>query len=125
MIMICRFLRRHLKSLGFFFWLHKKARHDPSSLNEKHVAGVQNSGVFQRGRCGHLFLVCTAEILELGEGQQGADKGLFFLKALRWWGTMKGVVLGEQGVFNRCGTDRLDCSLFLQQPHSNTSAPCL
>lgn len=49
----------------FFFWLHKKASHDPSSLNEKHVAGVQNSGVFQRGRCGHLFLVCTGEILEL------------------------------------------------------------
>lgn len=42
-------------------WLQKKAGCEPSSLNEKHVAGIQNSGVFQHGPDRHLFLVCTAE----------------------------------------------------------------
>lgn len=58
-------------SFSFSFkknWLHKKASCEPSSLNEKHVAGIQNSGVFQHGLSRHLFLVCTAKILEQGEG---------------------------------------------------------
>lgn len=51
------------RSLSLFFgnWLQKKAGCEPSSLNEKHVAGIQNSGVFQHGPGRHLFLVCTAE----------------------------------------------------------------
>lgn len=55
---------------SFFFgnWLHKKASCEPSSLNEKHVAGIQNSGVFQRGPGRHLFLVCTAKSWSRGEG---------------------------------------------------------
>lgn len=62
-----------LFSLFFFFfffgnWLHKKASCEPSSLNEKHVAGIQNSGVFQHGPCRHLFLVCTAKSWSRGEG---------------------------------------------------------
>lgn len=32
------------------------------------MAGIQNSGVFQHGLSRHLFLVCTAKILEQGEG---------------------------------------------------------
>lgn len=51
-------------ALSLFFWgnwLQKKAGCEPSSLNEKHVAGIQNSGVFQHGPGRHLFLVCTAE----------------------------------------------------------------
>ncbi|PWA33685.1 hypothetical protein CCH79_00007645, partial [Gambusia affinis] len=35
----------------------QKASCEPSSLNEKHVAGIQNSGVFQHGPSRHLFLV--------------------------------------------------------------------
>lgn len=64
-------------------FLFTLAGREPSSLNEKHVAAVQNSRVFQRGPCRHLFLVCTAEILELAVGRPGADKGLFFW---RLWG---------------------------------------
>lgn len=74
---------RHLESLffstSFFFWnwLHKKASCEPSSLNEKHVAGIQNSGVFQHGPGRHLFLVCTAKSWsrERGCGGNGVGEG--------------------------------------------------
>lgn len=70
----------HLFFFLFFFfgnWLHKKASCEPSSLNEKHVAGIQNSGVFQRGPGRHLFLVCTAKSWssERGCGGNGVGEG--------------------------------------------------
>ena len=75
----------------FFFgnWLHKKASCEPSSLNEKHVAGIQNSGVFQHGPGRHLFLVCTAKILEQGEGlwwEGGEGGGEEEKRRRRGWG---------------------------------------
>ena len=66
------------RSLSFFWnWLHKKASCEPSSLNEKHVAGIQNSGVFQHGPGRHLFLVCTAKSWsrERGCGGNGVGEG--------------------------------------------------
>lgn len=68
---VCFFPPLFLFSFFPFFlgnWLHKKASCEPSSLNEKHVAGIQNSGVFQRGPGRHLFLVCTAKSWSRGEG---------------------------------------------------------
>lgn len=63
----------------FFFslgnWLHKKASCEPSSLNEKHVAGIQNSGVFQHGPGRHLFLVCTAKSWSRERGCGGNGVG--------------------------------------------------
>lgn len=58
---VCFFHPSHSLALSFFIWLHKKASCEPSSLNEKHVAGIQNSGVFQHSPGRHLFLVCTAK----------------------------------------------------------------
>lgn len=75
---------RHLEfvffHLSFFFfslrnWLHKKASCEPSSLNEKHVAGIQNSGVFQHGPGRHLFLVCTAKSWSRERGCGGNGVG--------------------------------------------------
>lgn len=67
----------HLFFLFFLNWLHKKASCEPSSLNEKHVAGIQNSGVFQHGPGRHLFLVCTAKSWsrERGCGGNGVGEG--------------------------------------------------
>ncbi|TMS10741.1 Protein naked cuticle-like protein 2 [Larimichthys crocea] len=55
----------------------QKASCEPSSLNEKHVAGIQNSGVFQHGPGRHLFLVCTAKSWsrERGCGGNGVGEG--------------------------------------------------
>lgn len=67
---VCFFSTSFSFFFSFFFgnWLHKKASCEPSSLNEKHVAGIQNSGVFQRSPGRHLFLVCTAKSWSRGEG---------------------------------------------------------
>ena len=62
----------HLKKKN---WLHKKASCEPSSLNEKHVAGVQNSGVFQHGPGRHLFLVCRAKSWSRERGSGGKGGG--------------------------------------------------
>lgn len=67
----------HPFSLFFWNWLHKKASCEPSSLNEKHVAGIQNSGVFQHGPGRHLFLVCTAKSWSRARGCGG--------KGVRGW----------------------------------------
>lgn len=84
-IHMCRFWS-NLKAFGgfvfifhpffcsFFIWLHKKASCEPSSLNEKHVAGIQNSGVFQRGPSRHLFQVCSAKVLEREGRELGVEE---------------------------------------------------
>lgn len=73
----------HLSFFGGGNWLQKKAGCEPSSLNEKHVAGIQNSGVFQHGPGRHLFLVCTAGSWssERGAGVErrwSGEGGVFF-----------------------------------------------
>ena len=56
-------------------WLHKKVSSEPSAVNEKDGAGVQNGGVFRQGPGRHLFRVCREKSWSRERGSGGKGGG--------------------------------------------------